>query len=183
MKRKYGNRPNWSRVLEKEYAQTYLDTEHFKGYITLIKFIKVKEPLWVNYNDHKICIVNDGYLWLQQFPCNKHHAVTTMFDQKGEIIQWYIDVCYKNGVGIDQIPWMDDLYLDVIVLTNGEIISKDLNELDEAFHHGEIEKSLYSLAKQEAKQLISQIENNSFTLMDLSREHKDLLLPLLKKEH
>lgn len=29
---------------------------------------------------------------------NQHHSVTTMFDDKGQIVQWYIDICLANGV-------------------------------------------------------------------------------------
>jgi uncharacterized protein len=37
MKRKYGDRSGWKRIIERKYAQTYLDTEQFIGYITLLK--------------------------------------------------------------------------------------------------------------------------------------------------
>lgn len=54
------------RVLGRKYAQAFLDTKEFKGYITLLHVIKVAEPLSVQ--EKNICIVDDGYTWLQQFP-------------------------------------------------------------------------------------------------------------------
>lgn len=181
LKRKYGDRSDWKRVLEREYAQSYLETDHFKGYVSLLKIAKVKEPLYVKYSDQTICIANDGYLWLQQFPCDKHHSVTTMFDEKGQIVQWYIDICYMNGVSEDNVPWMDDLFLDIVVLPSGEVIHKDSEELDEALLNGTIDKYLYHLARQEASRIHSLIQDKNFALLQLSKEHKDILLQRLQK--
>ncbi len=120
--------------------------------------------------------------WLQQFPIDKHHSVTTVFDEKGQIVQWYIDICYMNGVGEDNVPWMDDLFLDIIVMPSGEVIQKDSEELDEALFNGTIDKSLWDLARQEATMINSLIKDRKFTLLQLSEEHKDLLLRGTPKE-
>lgn len=91
LKRKFGDRSDWKRVLARQYAQSYIGSDDFKGYVTLLRIVKVSEPLFVNYEGKQICIVDDGYQWLQQFPSGKNHSVTTMFDAKGHIVQWYID--------------------------------------------------------------------------------------------
>ncbi|WP_313770624.1 DUF402 domain-containing protein [Bacillus sp. S/N-304-OC-R1] len=145
LKRKYGDRSEWKRILKRKYAQSFLDTKEFKGYITLLRTIKVTEPLTVSYGENEICIVDDGYMWLQQFPLEKKHSVTTMFDVKGNIVQWYIDICMENGLDRN-IPWMDDLFLDIVLLPSGEVIQKDADELEGAFINGIIDESLYNLA-------------------------------------
>lgn len=101
LKRKYGNRSGWNRILKRQYAQAYLDTIEFKGYITLLDTQKVSEPLVVKYGDENVCIVDDGYMWLQQFPLKKRHSVTTMFDANGDVTQWYVDICLENGMDCD----------------------------------------------------------------------------------
>jgi predicted RNA-binding protein associated with RNAse of E/G family len=159
-------------------TQLYLETDSYKGHISLLKITKVTEPLHFKYNDNRVCIVDDG---IQQFPSDKHHSVTTMFDAKGRIIQWYIDICYMNGFDEENVPWMDDLYLDIVVLPTGEVILKDADELEEALRSGTINKSQYDLAKREAGLLISQVQDGKFTLMELSEEHKDLLLKKLQE--
>ncbi|WP_421383436.1 DUF402 domain-containing protein [Bacillus salacetis] len=174
MKRKYGNRSGWKRVIDRKYAQTYLDTKSFTGYITLLNTVKVTDPLTVRYGGRKVCIVDDGYMWLHQFPTGQHHAVTTMFDAKGDIMQWYIDICFKNSVE-NGIPCMHDLYLDLIVLPSGEVIEKDVDELEEAFSAGIIDKHLYDLAWAEQKNLLNLIRSGNFDLMKLSQQHKGLL--------
>jgi uncharacterized protein len=175
LKRKYGDRSGWKRVLKSQYAQSFLDTKGFTGYVTLLKIEKVTEPLYVSYEGKTICIADNEYIWLQHFPLNKHHSVTTMFNSNGEIVQWYIDICVENGVE-KNIPWMDDLFLDIVVLPTGEVIQKDADELEEALSKGVIDESLYHLAWTEANFLTHLIKNNHFDLIKQSKSHKEILL-------
>lgn len=178
LKRKYGDRSDWKRVIERKYAQSYIDTNEFKGYITLLNTIKVVEPISVRYGEIDVCIVDDGYLWLQQFPLKKNHSVTTMFDSSGKIVQWYIDICKENGIE-NNVPWMDDLFLDIVVLPSGEIIEKDADELEDAFSKGIIDEHLYDLAWEEMKKLKGLIIEKNFELLRLSNNHKEILVKKL----
>lgn len=175
LKRKYGDRAEWQRVIDRKYSQSYLDTSEFKGFITLIETIRVTEPLSVNYGEKKLCIVDNGYIWLQQFPLEKNHSITTMFDANGDIIQWYIDICLKNSTE-DNVPYMDDLFLDLILLPSGEMIEKDADELEEAYLNGIIDKSLFDLAWCELNNIKRDIRKDEFKLVNLSKQHKDILL-------
>ncbi|PPA70357.1 DUF402 domain-containing protein [Jeotgalibacillus proteolyticus] len=178
LKRKYGDRSDWPRILERRYAQTFMESKEFTGYVTLLQTVKVAEPLFVYYEGRRICIVDDGYLWLQQFPKGENHALTTMFDSKGEVVQWYVDISLENGAEGD-VPWIDDLFLDVIKLPTGELILKDKDELEQALSEGIINQNLYELAWKEARTVIELIRNNEFNLLNLSSLHKDALLPKL----
>ncbi|MBP0727347.1 hypothetical protein J5Y03_19590 [Bacillus sp. RG28] len=53
IERRFANRSEWKRVVERSYVQSYLDTKEFKGYITLLKVIKVRVPLHVQYNNER----------------------------------------------------------------------------------------------------------------------------------
>ncbi len=178
MKRKYGDRSEWKRVIDRDYTQSFFDTKEFKGYVTLIKVNKVAAPLSTKYGEEKFCIVDDGYIWLQHFPTNKHHSVTTMFNDKGEIVQWYIDICYRNGFK-NNVPWLDDLYLDIIVLPSGRVIQKDIDELEEALSKGIIDDYLYNMAWAETNEVMELIKQGNFSLLEMSNTHKDQLLKLL----
>ena len=174
IERRFANRSEWKRVIERSYVQSFVDTKEFKGYITLLKVIKVREPLHVQYNGKKVCIVDDGYSWLQHFPLNKQYSVTTMFNSEGEIVQWYIDICKEIGIE-NNIPWLDDLFLDIIVLPTGEVILIDADELEEALLSGIIDKQLYNKAWTEANRIKDLINREEFNLIKLSKEHKDIL--------
>jgi uncharacterized protein len=174
LKRKYGNRRDWKRVTQRKYAQTHLNTKNFQGDLTLLNTVKVKEPFITRYGEKEICIVDNGYMWLQHFPLGKFHSVTTMFDSYGHVVQWYIDICLENGVE-DGIPWMDDLFLDIVVLPSGEIFLLDEEELENAFNIGMLSKCIYDLAWNESRTIMKQLNNNQFPLIKLAHEHKKML--------
>lgn len=178
LKRRYGNRSEWKRVLQRQYAQSFLDTDEFKGYVTLLHTIEVSKPSFVNYGEKNVCIVDDGYMWLQQFPLEKKHSVTTMFDANGEIVQWYIDICLCNGIE-NGIPWWDDLFLDIVLLPTGEVVEKDADELKDALSKGIIDKHLYDLAWNEFNHVKVLISSGKFDLIKLSNSHKEILFDLL----
>ncbi len=180
LKRKYGDRSHWMSVLERRYTQTYLETEGFKGHVTLLELGKVSKPLFVKYYEKNVCIVENGYLWLQHFPSDRHHSLTTVFDDKGQVVQWYIDICYQNGFSADNVPWIDDLFLDIVVLPTGEVFQLDVEELDEALLNGTIDKPLFNIAIQEAESIGRQVNEGNFPLLKLSVEHKNLLSEKLR---
>lgn len=39
----------------------------------------------------------------------------------GEVVQWYIDIYYQNSIE-NNIPYIDELFLDIILLPSGELI-------------------------------------------------------------
>lgn len=174
LKRKYGDRAGWKRVLNREFRQIFLDSDEFTGSITLLQIRKVTEPSFVQYGDTRVCIVDDGYCWLQHFPKDQHYSLTTMFNAKGEIVQWYIDICKEIGIENDR-PWMDDLFLDIVVLPSGEIFLKDEDELEEALENGILDKDLYQLAWKEADHMEELIRSEQFPLLKLSKEHMKML--------
>lgn len=179
LKRRYGERSDWKRILQRKYAQSFIDTKEFKGHLTLLNTIQVSKPLFVNYGEKNVCIVDDGFMWLQQFPSNKNHCVTTMFDANGNVVQWYIDICLCNGAD-NGIPWWDDLFLDIILLPSGEIFVIDADELEDALSNGVISKQHYDLAWNEVKTLKSLISTEDFELVKLANQHKDALTDSLK---
>ncbi|MFD2043700.1 DUF402 domain-containing protein [Ornithinibacillus salinisoli] len=175
LKRKYGDRSNWKRIVDREYIQDYIHLRDYKGFVTLLKMNKVTEPLSISYGDKEVCIVEAGYSWLQHFPDGKHYSITTTFNQNGEVVQWYIDICREIGVE-NNVPWMDDLYLDIVVLSTGEVLLLDEEELEEALLEGIIDDSLYDLAWQEANNILASIEKGTFKILDLTPIHKNILL-------
>ncbi|TQR19857.1 DUF402 domain-containing protein [Psychrobacillus vulpis] len=179
MFRRYGDRSEWKRIVKREYAQTFIESKEFTGYITLLKLIQVTEPLWVLYGEKRVCIVDNGFMWLQHFPIGKNYSVTTMFNAKGEIVQWYIDICYAIGIE-NNIPWVDDLILDIVVLPSGEIIHLDEDELEEALEKGSIDQAMYDLAWNESNRITACIMEGKFNLLHFSKEHKNSLVEKLQ---
>ncbi len=102
--------------------------------------------------------------------------MTTMFDDQGQVVQWYIDICKIQGLTDQQVPWFDDLFLDIVVLPTGEKLLLDEDELEEALEEGEITPRDSAMARKTAARLMDLIKQNKFPYFDLSLQHRRMLL-------
>lgn len=162
MEHKTADRPNWKRVLDRSFEVTHKEDSCFKGKVTAIHLKKVTEPLVVQYKEHKVCIADSGYTWFQHFPEGESYTITTVLDQNGEVVQFYIDMCMDHGINEEEIPWFVDLYLDIVILPDKELFLLDDNELMEAFKKGEITDKDMKLAHETAQKIISKHNNGEF---------------------
>ncbi|MCZ6911106.1 MAG: DUF402 domain-containing protein [Rickettsia endosymbiont of Ixodes persulcatus] len=183
MKRKYADRLDWHRILNKSFVCSYFDDIEFKGHITLISIHQVKEPLKRSIDGQEICLVDDGYYWMQHFPSRSNYCVTTMLNEKKEIIQWYFDISKSVGVSEQGIPYWDDLYLDVVVFPSGDFYIKDEEELEEALNREQIEEEDYYLAKNKMNDLIKEIESMENTIIKKSKNHFNYILQASQGRH
>lgn len=146
MKRRYANK------VEGDYSQKRLDEEFFKGYICNVKIKDVNKPLIVNNGISEICIKDNNYEWIEVYPDNANYAITIMFDDKSNLIEWYFDIAKEVGIEND-IPYEDDLYLDMIITPDGQKLVLDEEELIDAFNRGEIMQADVELAYKTLKKL------------------------------
>jgi len=180
IKKRYADRYDWRRITQRHYVHEQVDNEVFKGHVTLLQLIEVTSPLDVCYGDETIRIADAGYVWVQQFPSDAHHAVTSMFDATGQLVQTYIDICLRTGVEDGRIYW-EDLFLDLIALPSGEVLLVDEDELEAARDQGEITQAEYALAWVEVKQLQKQLQNGTFPLVTHAEVMKKRLEQQLKQ--
>lgn len=171
IKRKYANRPNWTRVLQKRFSTTYIKNIDFDGHVSMICIEKVKQPLIKNMLGKDYCLVDDGYIWLEILPTDGNYSLTAMYNNNMEIVQWYFDITKQKGVTEDGIPFFDDLFLDVVVLPNSKILLLDEDELKDALDKGEITEQEYNMAYQEAKEIIANIAIDINTLSDFTNRY------------
>ncbi|UQZ76999.1 hypothetical protein C2I17_21980 [Niallia circulans] len=82
-----------------------------------------------------------------------------MFNAEGDIVQWYIDICLEIGIE-KNVPWMDDLFLDIVMLPSNEIYLLDKDELENAYKENSITKHQYNLAWKEANGIIEQLKRD-----------------------
>lgn len=180
MKRKHSDRADWLRLIKKKFTLKYIKNEEFDGYVSTIEVEKVREPLIKNMLGVEVCVVDDGYTWLQHVPVDKHYALTTMYNDRKEIVQWYFDITKQNGVDDKGIPYFDDLYLDVVVLPSSKILLLDEDELRAALDNGDITLEDYNLAYREAKFIMQGMAASAKKLSEFSNRYLELML---KKSH
>lgn len=153
MKRRYANQ------VDGEYTQKRIDEDHFKGYVCNIKIKNVSKPLIVNNGISEICIKDNNYEWFEVYPDNENYAITIMFDDNKNLIEWYFDIAKEVGIE-NGIPYEDDLYLDMIIMPNGQKLVLDEEELLGALNRGEITQTDVDLAYQTLRDLETKYVKN-----------------------
>jgi len=171
VKRKYSDRANWRRVTDKKFQVRTVHEPDFHGYVVLYQIRQVRDPLWKEYEGKRYCVADAGYEWLQHFPKGAHYVMTTMYDDKGQVVQWYIDICKVQGLTDRGVPWFDDLYLDVVILPGGQLYLLDEEELEDAYKRGLISKEDFDMAWAEATKIMDLYKQGNFTLLQLSGQH------------
>lgn len=161
MKRRYANK------VKGEYSQKRVDEEFFKGYVALVKIKDVQNPLIVNDGEKDVCIKNNDYEWIEVYPDNEHYAVTIMFDNNDNLIQWYFDIAKEIGIE-NNIPYEDDLYVDIVITPNGRKEILDEEELMDALNKNEITQEDVELVYETVKLIEDKFVNNFSYLTDLT---------------
>jgi predicted RNA-binding protein associated with RNAse of E/G family len=79
------------------------------------------------------------------------------------------------GFDHDNVAYYDDLYLDVVVYTNGNILIDDKDELMNAYKSDIISKDLYDLAEDTAVELIKGILKDVSYLKEFCMKYLSLI--------
>jgi len=166
---KRADRPGWPRLRAQRFICQRIADGRVNGYATLLKMLEVAEPLWVMHHDQRICIADNGYIWLQIFPEGTNYTHTTMFDADGQPVQEYIDIVAEHGIGEDGTPWYDDLYLDITWIPEGTPLLLDQEELEAAHAIEAITDEQYELARGEAARLLVALTLGEYTLPEVTR--------------
>lgn len=153
--------------LNNNYKLLEINESFFKGYACFIKLQDIEKPLIVNNGKENICIKDNNYEWIEVYPADEKYAITIMYDDKGNLIEWYFDIAKNTGIE-NGIPYEDDLYLDMIITPNGEKIVIDEDELLEATKNGDITKEDVNDAYKTLSLLENKYVNNIDELIKLT---------------
>lgn len=143
----------WKSMLKKQRQGAWEYSSEFKGYVGLLSINQVSEKQEWNYKDEKITVCDTGYNWLTIMPKDEYYCITVMMDENYNIQVSYIDMLDSQGIDDDGVPFFYDCYLDLLVYTDANVKVDDRDELDEAFHAGDINEEQYNRALNTAKKL------------------------------
>lgn len=181
MKRKIHDLRAWPRAARHE--QVVL---HLPGHV-IVDFTahEVIRPLDVPFGDRVIRVLDHGYRWVRVHPTGGGEAVmgdalTAMLDEHGIPRQLYVDVHGGEGIGEDGLPWIDDLYLDVIgnwevgperagQVTETHII--DGEELDEAVQEGRVTAAHADATWAHARKVEAALIDGTYPLLAILRRY------------
>ena len=106
--------------------------------------------------------------WLELVPDNASHIITAKYypegshdserknypvtsDEQYQPSVWYVDVIENTEYDDDGVMVYIDKYLDIIFFPEGEISISDMDELEEAYASGDIDKQQYEAALAEGE--------------------------------
>jgi len=112
-----------------------VDESRLKGYASFVQVEEVTSPL---INPDGTRLFDDGYSVMNFLPDDELWYLHAIYDDQGNIIEWYFDITRKNAIDEDGNPYCDDIYLDVVLLPDGQILVLDEDELKDALDSGEI---------------------------------------------
>lgn len=157
MIRKFVDKSNWIRVTKFKDKTLKIKNENFDGYIYGIYVEKANKKFEVSYGTENFLILDDGYTWIQLIPTGKKYTVTIMFDNSKQIVQWYIDITNMNGIDSDERIFYDDLYLDVVITKNRNVILINEEKINRALNNFIITSEQYKNAYKEARDIMDKI--------------------------
>ena len=133
---------SWEFLVKKNEEENY--------FLSVKKINKIDKPFIV---DSEIMpgetrtFIDEGYFIIEFTPMDKFYNGRVYLDPDMNELEYYFDISLGNGME-DNIPYYDDLYLDLIFEPNyGEIFEiVDEDELKAALDQKEISKEEYDLA-------------------------------------
>lgn len=153
----------WKCMISKDRIGKQVDWPQLKGYLGLLTINQVSEKQVWRYNEKDVIVCDNNYHWLSVMPKDDFYCITAMMDDNYKMQVCYIDMIDTQGYDSDDVPYFYDLYLDLVVYPNGDIIVDDMDELEAAYEKHHISKEQYECALQTAdrlkKGLLSDIES------------------------
>lgn len=90
-------------------------------------------------------------------------------DRNDVPILWYIDLIDGIGVDADGIPFYNDMFLDLIVSDDGQVVEDDRDEFEKAYVDGIINNKQYQKVISVSEQLKQRILENQRWISEYCR--------------
>ena len=161
----------WFRIIEKRYISKPIQFNGDKGIISLNIWDKVTAPLTVSNSKYDVKIADDGYKWIQVAFENRHFWLTAMYDDKDNLIELYFDIVRGNYFDDIDNPYCYDLFTDIVVTKDKEILIADEDELQMAFDENTIAKEEYDMVKKTTKELYNYLLQNKENVIDMCHKY------------
>ena len=155
MKKKYADLSKVKDVGETEFIKMDTPNDPFFGIVCLTT---IKQALkdWNVPRDNgtKEQILGENYKWINMYPKEANFCLTAIFNDKSEFVEFYFDIAKKVNYK-PSVPYTEDLYLDIVITKENDVIFLDENELEEALKLSDIKQKDYELARKTADKIVN----------------------------
>lgn len=155
MKKKYADLSKVKDVGETEFIKIDTPNDPFFGSVCLTT---IKQALkdWNVPRDNgtKEQILGENYKWINMYPKEANFCLIAIFNDKSEFVEFYFDIAKKVNYK-PSVPYTEDLYLDIVITKENDVIFLDENELEEALKLSDIKQKDYELARKTADKIVN----------------------------
>lgn len=130
------------------------------GMISVVSDTTVKYSLTVGYESSSDVLFDNGYTCVTFLPDIGNWCVNAIYDVDGHIVEWYFDILKDKGIDITGRHFYYDLYLDVVILPDYQVVILDEDELQEALDSGIIDEDDYNMAYKTSEYIINVVAKN-----------------------
>ena len=134
------------------------------AYSALINFLPGCRELCVDIGGKPLRLAGDGYKWLMYMPMDEYWCITAFYSPEGELLEWYFDITKGSFIDESGMPCFDDLFLDLVIMPDGRMITVDADELQQALDKGEITVDDYNHAYKVYNAILASAWKNPFYL-------------------
>ncbi len=168
MKKKLVSKTYMRGVSSWEFIVTKNEDEDF--FLCIKKNNKIDGPFEVQTEHGTTLFIDDGYYIVEYTPMNKLYNGRVYLDRDLDEIEYYFDISNGNGLE-DNIPYYDDLYLDLIIKPRkgNEQEVCDENELKDALINKEITLEEYDKAYKTLNELSEEIKQGKNYFVNLDK--------------
>ena len=126
-------------------------------FVTIKKYLSMSDKFIIN----NTTLLDNNYYLIEITPLKEKYNIRFYIDDKLNIVDYYIDITYENGIKY-KIPYYVDLYLDIVHYPErNENGFCDEDELKEALDQKLISKKDYDMAYKVGNKLLKEIKNNT----------------------
>ena len=171
LKKRYGDRHKYDEA-DNEIRFIHAHDDYFNGDIYYTHFMNVsKKSILPN----GTCIIDDNYKWFYNY--SERVKLTAIYNDKNEIVEWYFDIARQIGKD-DDIPYEDDLYLDIVATPDGKIILIDEEDLEIAFQKRYLTKDEFDEAYRIASDMLNRLKGKIDELKEYTDNYLKYFLEL-----
>jgi len=154
---------DWDLVIIKRKSENY--------YLSIKKINEIDQPFVVDISGQSIVYIDNGYYIVEFTPLDQFYNARVFLDRNADVIGYYFDISCGNGVE-ENIPYYDDLYLDIIhcPADNDFTVIDDEDELSDALNTGKITREEFDLARDVCSRLFEEIQENKNVFINMDKK-------------
>lgn len=139
------------------YHQLWMENDIYTGWVAINYLTDGAYYYWDFLKAGKVPVAGKGMCWLTLIPDGQSRSITAKFTKNRRVSVWYVDVIDEVKIDEDGVVAFMDKYLDVKFTPSGDVIVDDRDELDAAFHSGELSREQYEKALLEGENIINEL--------------------------